>query len=61
MGTLAFCVAVVTTPIHEVVGNAVVCCNTYGGEPPVQLKFTFVPARAMARLIVFVTVNTTAS
>ena len=61
IGMLAFCKLVLTTPLHNTAGNASARSNTNGAVPPVQLRFTFVPARAMATVIVGDTVITTAS
>ena len=61
MGTDAFGALVVTTSLQEPAGSASLFCTTNGAVPPVQLKFTFVPARVMDTVMALDTVITAAS
>ena len=60
-GSDTFCTLVVATLLHEFDDKALVACTTNGAVPPVQLRFTFVPAGAMDKLTPLVTVYTAAS
>jgi hypothetical protein len=60
-GTLTLWPFVVTTPLQELAGKKSVRSTTNGGAPPVQVRFTFAPMRAIITVIAGVTVTTTAS